>query len=90
VLDLFTGSGGFLPPCQRSRYAAAILTRAALLIFRRFRVGRGVAVVSQAGKAALTGKFMIWCDWFDGQKKMSEAFPPESLKLSGTSRSAPQ
>lgn len=41
--------------------------------------------VKQTGKMALSNKFMIWCDWFDGQKKMSEGFAPESLKLSSTS-----
>jgi uncharacterized protein YodC (DUF2158 family) len=41
--------------------------------------------VSQAGKAAISGRPMILCDWFDGQKKMRDSFPPESLKLSGTS-----
>lgn len=41
--------------------------------------------VKQTGKAATTCRFMVWCDWFDGQKKMSESFPPESLILSGTS-----
>lgn len=36
--------------------------------------------VSQAGKAAMTGKLSVWCDWFDGTKKMEGTFPPESLK----------
>lgn len=37
--------------------------------------------VSQTGKAAMTGKAMVWCDWFDGPKRTNEAFSPESLKL---------
>jgi uncharacterized protein YodC (DUF2158 family) len=40
--------------------------------------------VSQTGEHAMSGRFMIWCDWFDGKKKVSDSFPPETLKLSGT------
>lgn len=42
--------------------------------------------VSQTGKQQMTGKFLVWCDWFDGSKKMSDSFPPESLKLAGERR----
>jgi uncharacterized protein YodC (DUF2158 family) len=41
--------------------------------------------VKEAGKAN-SGKYLVWCDWFDDSKKMSDAFAPESLRLSGERR----
>ena len=35
--------------------------------------------VREAGKTN-SGKVMVWCDWFDGQKQVNGSFPPESLK----------
>jgi uncharacterized protein YodC (DUF2158 family) len=27
------------------------------------------------------GKPRVWCDWFDGKKKISDTFSPESLEI---------
>jgi hypothetical protein len=36
---------------------------------------------SFAEGAAFGGAFKVWCEWFDGTKKMNEVISPESLKL---------
>ena len=35
--------------------------------------------VDQVAKDGL-GHTMVWCDWFDGSKKITATFPPTSLK----------
>jgi len=30
--------------------------------------------VSQVGKAAMTGKYTVWCDWFEGPKRWTVRF----------------
>jgi uncharacterized protein YodC (DUF2158 family) len=36
--------------------------------------------VNKVGKV-FGGTLTVWCDWFDGTKKMSDGFAPETLKL---------
>jgi uncharacterized protein YodC (DUF2158 family) len=35
--------------------------------------------VSQTGNLAMTKKPAVWCDWFEGTKKISSTFAPETL-----------
>jgi hypothetical protein len=37
--------------------------------------------VEQTGNNSYS-KPTVWCDWFEGNKKMSDTFPPTSLELS--------
>ena len=35
--------------------------------------------VDQTGDDSL-GRAAVWCDWFEGNKKISDTFPPTSLE----------
>ena len=36
--------------------------------------------VDQIGDSA-SNREMVWCDWFEGNKKFNDSFPPTSLKI---------
>jgi uncharacterized protein YodC (DUF2158 family) len=48
----------------------------------RLKSGSPDMTVEQVEEAARTGKLMVWVVWFDGKKKMTDTFVPESLEIS--------
>jgi uncharacterized protein YodC (DUF2158 family) len=44
----------------------------------KLKSGGPAMTVSRVGE--VNGKPTVWCDWFDGPKKISGAFEPNSLK----------
>jgi uncharacterized protein YodC (DUF2158 family) len=37
--------------------------------------------VSEVGTHPINNKPRVWCEWFDGSKKIDDDFAPESLQL---------
>jgi uncharacterized protein YodC (DUF2158 family) len=48
----------------------------------QLKSGGPVMTVNKTGNKSMGGPFTVWCSWFEGEKKMNDDFPPESLKLS--------